>query len=120
MRDVAEAAATVLLGEEHAGRAYTLTGPEALSFDEVAMLLSEAVGRSVRYCNPGVLAFVRHMRARGVPTAQIAVMLGVYGVARLGLAAGVSQDLPGLLGRPATPFRAFAATHADAWRRDAA
>ena len=64
----------------------------------------------------GILAFVRHMRGRGVPGAQIAVMLGIYGVARLGLAAGVSPDLPGLLGRPATPFRAFAASYADTWR----
>jgi uncharacterized protein YbjT (DUF2867 family) len=116
VRDVAAAAALVLQGDGHAGRPYTLTGPEALGFGEVAALLSEVAGRIVRYRDPGVLAFVRHMRARGLPPAQVAVMLGVYGAARLGLAAEVSPDLPELLGRPATPFKVFAANHADAWR----
>ncbi len=115
-RDVAEAAAAVLTGEGHGRRAYPLTGAEELDLNEVAAVLSEVVGRSVAYRNPGVAAFLRHLRATGRPLALGLVMTGVYTVARLGLAAGVSPELERLIGRPPTTFRAFAEDYASVWR----
>lgn len=50
--DVADVATAVLLDENqrrHAGRTYHLTGPRALSFDEIAATLSAAAGRTIRY-----------------------------------------------------------------------
>ena len=44
-RDVAAVAARVLTSPGHQGKAYALTGPEALSADEVAERLSAATGR---------------------------------------------------------------------------
>ena len=116
VRDVAEAAARVLTEPGHERRAYTLTGGEALDLYEVAAVLSEALGRRVTYRNPGVPAFLRHVRAAGQPLALGLVMTGVYTVARLGWAAEVVPDLPRLLGRAPTPFRSFVQDHADAWR----
>ena len=116
VRDVAEAAARVLTEPGHARRAYTLTGGEAFSLDEVAAVLSEVLGRRVAYRNPGIPAFLRHMRAAGHPLALGLVMTGVYTVARLGLAADVSPDLDRLIGRPPTPLRSFVRDHAAAWQ----
>jgi uncharacterized protein YbjT (DUF2867 family) len=115
-RDVAEAAAAVLTGQGHYLRAYALTGGEELDLDEVAAALSDAIGRRGTYRDPGVVAFLRHVRATGRPLALGLVMTGVYTVARLGLAAGVSPELERLIGRPPTTFRAFAADHAAVWR----
>jgi uncharacterized protein YbjT (DUF2867 family) len=115
-RDVAEAAAAVLTEEGHGGRAYPLTGGEELDLDEVAALLSQVLGRRVSYRNPGVVAFLRHVRAAGRPLSLGLVMTGVYTIARLGLAAGVSPELERLIGRPPTPFRSFAEGHAAVWR----
>ena len=115
-RDVAEAAAAVLTEEGHGGRAYPLTGGEELDLDEVAALLSQILGRRVSYRNPGVVAFLRHVRAAGRPLSLGLVMTGVYTIARLGLAAGVSPELERLTGRPPTPFRSFAEDHAAVWR----
>jgi uncharacterized protein YbjT (DUF2867 family) len=115
-RDVAEAAAAVLTEEGHGGRAYPLTGGEELDLDEVAALLSQVLGRRVSYRNPGVVAFLRHVRAAGRPLSLGLVMTGVYTIARLGLAAGVSPELERLTGRPPTPFRSFAEDHAAVWR----
>jgi uncharacterized protein YbjT (DUF2867 family) len=43
-RDVAAAAATVLTTSAHSGRTYTLTGPRAVTFDQVADVVSDAEG----------------------------------------------------------------------------
>ena len=48
-RDIGEVAAKVLTEEGHEGAVYTLTGPAAISFDEVAEALSEVLGKEVRY-----------------------------------------------------------------------
>jgi uncharacterized protein YbjT (DUF2867 family) len=48
-RDIARVAACTLTEPGHKGKAYELTGPEALSWDEVAEPLSRVLGRPVRY-----------------------------------------------------------------------
>jgi uncharacterized protein YbjT (DUF2867 family) len=50
-RDVAGVAAAVLTEPGHAGARYDVTGPEALSYDDVAIKLSRALGRPVNYVN---------------------------------------------------------------------
>ena len=48
--DVADVAAAILRDpESHAGATYTLTGPEALSLDEVAARAGAALGRDLRF-----------------------------------------------------------------------
>ncbi len=116
-RDVADAAVRVLTGPGHGRRAYTLTGGDAFDLHEVAALLSDVLGRPVAYRNPGIPAFLRHLRAAGRPVALGLVMTGVYTAARLGLAAEVTPDLARLLGRPPTALRPFVQDYADVWRR---
>ena len=48
-RDVGEVAAKVLTEEGHEGKTYTLTGPAAISFYDVAGALSEVLGKKVSY-----------------------------------------------------------------------
>jgi len=48
-RDVAATAAAVLAEDGHEGRTYELTGPEAVTFDDVAAQVSELTGRPVRF-----------------------------------------------------------------------
>src|SRR5262249_56464091 len=45
--DVAAVAVAALTSDGHVGKTYTITGPEALSFQEVAQKLAAAIGRSV-------------------------------------------------------------------------
>jgi len=116
VRDVADAAVRVLTEPGHERRSYTLTGAAAFDLYEVAALLSDALGRQVTYRNPGVLAFLRHVRASGSPVALGLVMTGVYTAARLGWAAAVSPDLEGLIGRPPTKLRSFVVDYAAVWR----
>jgi uncharacterized protein YbjT (DUF2867 family) len=48
-RDIAAVAAVTLTHSRHDGKKYVLTGPEALSYFDVARILSEAVGRPITY-----------------------------------------------------------------------
>ncbi len=116
VRDVANAAVRTLTEPGHERRAYTLTGSAAFDLDEVAAVLSAALGRPVAYRNPGTLAFLRHVRAAGRPLAFGLVMTGVYTAARLGLAAEVTPDLARLIGRPPTALQDFVRDYAGVWR----
>ena len=115
-RDVAQAAARVLADPSpHLGRTYTLTGPEALTYAEMAAVLSDVLGRPVRYPAPSARAFRDRQRAAGVPDDFARTMGRIYAVARFGLAGRVTDDLARLLGRPPRTFAEFARDHADAW-----
>ncbi|MCZ9353808.1 NAD(P)H-binding protein [Streptomyces mutabilis] len=47
--DIASVAATVLTGEGHASKEYWLTGPEALTAPQKVAVLSEVLGREIRF-----------------------------------------------------------------------
>ena len=111
-RDVAAAAAIVLTEDGHENRAYDVTGPEALNYDEVARLFTNGLNRSIDYANPSALTFVRRMTARGHPVPFVLVMLGIYTTVRLGLSARVSGDIETLLERKPIGMRQFVADHA--------
>jgi len=51
VRDNAAVAVAALTGSGHEGKVYRITGPEALSYQEVAEILSDATGKKVRYDN---------------------------------------------------------------------
>lgn len=71
VRDLAEVAApTFERPNEHGGRAYHLTGGEALTFDDVAALLSRTLGRRVRYDRASLAGYLLHLRRRKLPWAQ--------------------------------------------------
>lgn len=100
MRDVAEIAANIFADPEvHYKRVYTLTGPEAVTFAEVAELLSEVLGRDVHYEPASVVSYVRHLHDQGVPLAKVAVQTVLHVGLRFGQAERVDPTLERLLGR---------------------
>jgi uncharacterized protein YbjT (DUF2867 family) len=115
-RDIARVAAKALVEEGHEGKAYDLTGPEALDFYEVARILSEVLGKSIRYARPGAVRFVRESVARGVPLEFALVMTGIYTATRVGLAGRVSPVMGEILGRAPTTMRRFVEENAGGWR----
>jgi uncharacterized protein YbjT (DUF2867 family) len=114
----AVAAAALLHPERHRNVAWTPTGPEALTYYEVATILSDALGRPIRYTNPGALRYAQHARhALRMSWGMVAVTTAIYSVARLGKASGLTDDVHQVTGRDPVPFDVFAHTHVDAWRR---
>lgn len=117
-RDIAEVAARILLEPEpHAGRKYTLTGGEAVGYDDVAAALSEAAGKPVRYEPISMDEARARMEARGTPRflADATLAIAAYQKAG-GPTAQVSGDVERILGRPPRTIRDFARDHAAAFR----
>lgn len=110
--DVAEAAAVVLTEPGHLGKAYEITGSEALTYAEVAETLSEACGREITYASPSGREFKSRMKASGCDDAFVSVMGSIYLIARLGLAAGTTDELQRLIGRRPTTLREWAQRNA--------
>jgi uncharacterized protein YbjT (DUF2867 family) len=115
-RDVAAVAAKVLTEPGHERRAYELTGSEALDYDEIARILGDELGRPIRYANPSAFRFWFAMRRAGHPAGYATVMTALYTVARLGLAAHLTDTTRELLGREPITFRQFVRDHTAVWR----
>ncbi|HZG91416.1 MAG TPA: NmrA family NAD(P)-binding protein [Pseudonocardia sp.] len=115
--DVAAVAAAALLDPaRHRGRAWTPTGPQALTYTEVADVLTDVLGRRVRYTRPGIRAYWRHARRElALPPGFAAVTAAIYTSARLGLAAGLTDDVRTVTGRAPGDLRAFVARERAVW-----
>ncbi len=66
-RDIAAVAAAVLTEDGHGGQTYPITGPEALSYSDAAAILSEALGKPVRYIDVPPETAAHQMLDTGMP-----------------------------------------------------
>lgn len=64
VRNIAAVAALALTETGHANQAYDLTGSEALDDDEVAAILSQALGRPITYREPSLFQFICNLLTR--------------------------------------------------------
>jgi uncharacterized protein YbjT (DUF2867 family) len=107
-RDIGEVAAKILTEGCHDGKVYTLTGPAAISFDDVARVLSEVLGKDVRYVDVPLEAAKTAMLRSGVPEWK-ADALNEYAKAHSeGYCDFTTDDVEQLTGHPATPYTQFA------------
>ncbi len=115
-RDVAAVAAEVATAPQaHAGRTYWLTGPALITYADVAAALSEVLGRPVQYRPVGFEEDRAAMVQAGLPEPVAEMNAQAFSLIAEGDAAWLSQDIPGLLGRPARSFAQFAADFAPAF-----
>ncbi|MGG8410592.1 SDR family oxidoreductase [Streptomyces sp. 12297] len=101
--DYAAAAAAVLTGEGHLGRAYELSGDTAWSLAEYAAEVAARSGREVSYANVSADAHLSVLTGVGVPEPMAAILVDVDAAIARGRLAGTSGDLSRLIGRPTTP-----------------
>lgn len=115
-RDLGEAAARALLDPGPGVRAWTLTGGEARSFDEVASLLTRALGRPVHYDEASIPGHLRHLRRRhGLPWTAALVQTLLHAGLRSGAEARVDPTLERVLGRPPRTVADTIRDHLEAW-----
>lgn len=118
LHDVADVAAAAFADPDaHHRAAYTLTGPESLTFAEVARILSEELGRPIRYEPASVPAYLRHLRRRGLGWGQALVQTTLHLLLRLGQSKTVDPTLERLLGRRPRTLRTYVREHAAVWAR---
>ena len=67
VRDIADVAFAVITGEGHEGKSYILTGPEAISFNDVAQTFSKVLNKEIKYINVPGEASKQAMVGMGLP-----------------------------------------------------
>lgn len=120
-RDVAAAAARVLIEDGHENRSYLLTGPQAISYADVAATYARVLGIDVAWTEVTLEQARDSMLEAGLPE----VLAGGFSeiMARYrqgGVTAAVSQDAERLLGRPPRSFERFVRDHAQGFALPAA
>jgi uncharacterized protein YbjT (DUF2867 family) len=112
VRDIAAVAVKVLTEPGHEGKSYTITGPEALTYDDVAEQLTAASARTVRHVRVSDADVKSGMITTGAPEAYADAYLDLIRFYRTGAASETSDDVRRVTGRDATPFAQYARDHA--------
>lgn len=115
VRDVAAVAVKTLTEDGHVGKAYTLTGPKAITNSEVAQILSAEIGREIRFINLPPEKLKEALLAAGVPEWNADALLDLQRLYREGKAATVTGDVEQILGRKPTSFAQFCRDYKNAF-----
>lgn len=111
-RDVGEAAAAALTGDGHDGRAYTLTGPEAITFEQIAQDLSLVLGRRIAFVDVTDETARQGMIDAGLDPFVADAVVALFRAQRAGMMARTTAAVYTLTGRLPRAFSHFAHDHA--------
>jgi uncharacterized protein YbjT (DUF2867 family) len=103
-RDVAAVAAALLTGDGDSGGAHDVTGPEALSYSEIATKLSSSLGREVAYADAPDDSVREALAGFGLGDWQVDALVDLFQDYKRsgtdGYAAQVTDTVERLTGRP--------------------
>lgn len=108
VRDVAAVAVKALTESGHEEKVYTLNGPEAFSYDEMAARLSDVLGRTISHINLPPADLKGAMLGMGMPEILADRLLDLDRYFREGTAASDSSDISSVLGREPRRFADYA------------
>jgi uncharacterized protein YbjT (DUF2867 family) len=111
-QDVAAVASVALVEDGHEGKTYTLTGPEAITYGQVAGYLWEALGREIEYLNVPDEAALHSMVEQGLPEFVAGQIVTVFEILRGGAQDRTTDTVRSLTGRDPRGFAQFAREHA--------
>ena len=114
-RDIAAVAAHVLTSEGHEGRVYTVTGPEALTGEQVAERFSQALGREIAHVDTTPDQMRAALTGAGVPEWTVGGLLELDEGYRSGAFAVVTDEVDKGAGRAARTWMDFATDHRNAF-----
>jgi uncharacterized protein YbjT (DUF2867 family) len=115
-RDIGAAAARVLTGEGHDGKAYELTGPQVLTYDQAAEILSRAAGRPIKHVSITPEQLKQGALAMGMPEVYVDALVDLDRAYAAGDLTQVTPTVKQLTGRDPIRFEQFAKDYADKFR----
>ncbi|WP_372426119.1 NAD-dependent epimerase/dehydratase family protein [Salinarimonas chemoclinalis] len=113
--DIAAAAVAALTSARSLDGDAVLTGPEALSYDDVAHVASDLLSRPVRHVRLGTEELIRRHTQLGLPRSYAEALAHLDEVIRHGGEDRTTDQVLRLTGRAATSFRAFAEGSVSSW-----
>ena len=114
--DIADVAIAALITRDHDGRSLVITGPEALSYGEMAAAIGSVIGKRVRFeeiSDEQAYAGVVRWAGKG-PYAD--ALVDIWRAVREGRLATVSNGVKRVLERKAIPFERWAEANANAFQ----
>lgn len=116
-KDIGEISAKILAEPDiHINKAYDLTGPEALSYEEAAEIMSRELKKEIVYTGVSIhTAFTYWTKIRGLEKGYAMVMCMLYLMTRMGTARTVSDDFEKVMGKKPGSFRDFVRENREAW-----
>lgn len=115
-KDIGEIIGRTLLEDGHENKAYSITGPEAITYYQVADRMSRLLGRKITYSNPGLFKFRKEMISRGIKKNFATVMMVLYLTTKLGMANHVTDTAEVLLKRKPRIIDDFIKDHLEVWQ----
>ena len=113
--DIAAAAQTVLLAPEAYNRDFLLTGPELLSYDDVAEILEKVTGRSITHTGLSEADLSRRLQALGIEANYATSLAAMDSAIAQGAENRLSDAILTLSGGAPKRFERFAADNAWRW-----
>jgi uncharacterized protein YbjT (DUF2867 family) len=111
-RDVAAVAATILAGGGSEEQTYVLTGPEAITYDEIAETLTAVVGRPIEFVPVSDEAAHEAFLRGGVPDWAAGALVSLFQKLREGVQDVTTDVVRRLTGREPRPVAEFLRDHA--------
>jgi uncharacterized protein YbjT (DUF2867 family) len=112
IRDLADVAVASLTKTAYDNKIYSLTGPDALTFTEMAQKLSTAAGRTIMFVDVPPESMRAALADLGFPAWQADGLIEEFAMYRRGEAAAIEPGIREALGRPARSFDDFARDYA--------
>jgi uncharacterized protein YbjT (DUF2867 family) len=115
--DIAAVAATTLADPQaHAGEAYSLTGPEALTVAEAAASIGDETGLTIKHVDLVRDTWIAGAIANGIPPEYGAVLRQLTETVASGHGSRPNGTVEKVTGTPPRTFRNFAHNNANAWK----
>jgi uncharacterized protein YbjT (DUF2867 family) len=118
VRDIASVAVQSLTQNSdsiHSGKAYTITGPEPLSYREAAETLSNHIGRKISYVNISEDDARKLITDMGMSEWHTNILLDLVKLSREGHLSGVSHAVEEVTGKQPISFSQFVIDYAESF-----
>lgn len=116
IRDIAAVTVKTLTEDGHEGKTYQITGPESLSFHDIAEKISDATGKRVNYVNISPDDFRKALLGMGMPEWLADALVQLYDSLRAGDGAEVSPTVQAVAQKHPIKFGEFAHEHAEQFK----
>jgi uncharacterized protein YbjT (DUF2867 family) len=115
-RDIAAVAGKTLTADGHTGRTYEITGPEALTYTEIAAQISAATGEQVAYVPISFEQYRQTLADMNLPAWLVEALVDLNRKLAAGVGSEVTNVVREVAGKEPTTFAEFAREHAEAFK----
>jgi uncharacterized protein YbjT (DUF2867 family) len=121
-RDISTAATAILTNnnhettQHHKNKTYDITGQDALSYEQVAEILSSEIGRKISYVDISEDDTRKGMKQIGVDNWSIDIMIELFRIIRAGYGSETTNGVEHITGRKPISFTQFASDYAKVFR----